>query len=168
MAARNRHRLSPRALTLTTFIRLFIADNFVHGIGGGRYDQVSDQIIRDYFKVDPPAFSVTTATLFFPARSSANASACPASRSRGIVSSMRSSVSESGIWLRRSNRLPRRFKGATRYCFQPCIAAQGAADERPGDIARWEELLQQTQAREDEDKYSSIASSFMPSRHGSA
>src|SRR5207253_2983055 len=33
-------RLSLRALTLTMYIRLLIADNFVHGIGGGRYDQV--------------------------------------------------------------------------------------------------------------------------------
>ena len=48
------------------YIRLLIADNFVHGIGGGRYDQVSDDIIRNYFKLDPPAFSVTTATMFFP------------------------------------------------------------------------------------------------------
>ena len=61
------HRLAPCALTLTTYIRLLIADNFVHGIGGGRYDQVSDNIIRRYFRIDPPAFSVTTATMFFPA-----------------------------------------------------------------------------------------------------
>jgi hypothetical protein len=60
------YRLAPRALTLTTYIRLLIADNFVHGIGGGRYDQVSDDIIRNYFKLEPPAFSVTTATMFFP------------------------------------------------------------------------------------------------------
>ncbi|HEX3358397.1 MAG TPA: hypothetical protein VHS31_15595 [Tepidisphaeraceae bacterium] len=61
-----KHRLSPRALTLTTFLRMLVADNFVHGIGGGRYDQVSDDIMRNYFKIEPPAFSVTTATLFFP------------------------------------------------------------------------------------------------------
>jgi hypothetical protein len=60
------HRLSPRALTLTTFLRMLVADNFVHGIGGGRYDQVTDAIIRDYFKLDPPAFAVTTGTLYFP------------------------------------------------------------------------------------------------------
>jgi hypothetical protein len=62
----SRHRLSPRALTLTMFVRLLLADQFVHGIGGGRYDQVTDQIIAMHFKVDPPAFSVTTATLYFP------------------------------------------------------------------------------------------------------
>ena len=60
------HRLSPRALTLTLFVRLLLADQFVHGIGGGRYDQVTDDIIRRHFKIEPPSFSVTTATLLYP------------------------------------------------------------------------------------------------------
>ena len=59
-------RLSPRALMLTTFLRLFIADQFVHGIGGGRYDQVTDRLIASHFGLKPPKFAVTTATLFFP------------------------------------------------------------------------------------------------------
>ncbi len=60
-------RLSPRALTLTLFLRLFLADQFVHGIGGGRYDQVTDRLIERHFNIPAPHFSVTTATLFFPA-----------------------------------------------------------------------------------------------------
>jgi hypothetical protein len=63
------HRLSPRALTLTLFVRLMIADQFVHGIGGARYDRVTDQIIARHFGIEPPHFSVTTATLFFPGAS---------------------------------------------------------------------------------------------------
>jgi hypothetical protein len=63
---RNRLRLSPRALTLTMFLRLFVADNFVHGIGGGRYDQVTDRLIQSHFDIEPPAFAVTTATMYFP------------------------------------------------------------------------------------------------------
>jgi hypothetical protein len=59
-------RLSPRALTLTLVVRLLIADQFIHGIGGGRYDQVTDQVIRTFFGMEPPAFAVTTATLYFP------------------------------------------------------------------------------------------------------
>jgi hypothetical protein len=59
-------RLAPRALTLTMFFRLLLVDQFVHGIGGGRYDQVLDKLIAGYFKIDPPHFSVATATLFFP------------------------------------------------------------------------------------------------------
>src|SRR5206468_798690 len=57
------HRLSPRALTLMIFLRLLLADQFVHGIGGGRYDQVTDQIIATHFGMEPPKFAVTTATL---------------------------------------------------------------------------------------------------------
>jgi hypothetical protein len=63
---RHNIRLSPRALTLTMFVRLLIADQFVHGIGGGRYDQVTDEVIRKFFGIQPPHFAVTTATLYFP------------------------------------------------------------------------------------------------------
>jgi hypothetical protein len=63
----NNLRLAPRALTLTTFFRLLLADQFVHGIGGGRYDQVTDRLIASFFSIEPPRFSVTTATLYFPA-----------------------------------------------------------------------------------------------------
>lgn len=63
---RNGIRLAPRALTLTAVLRLLVADQFVHGIGGGQYDQVLDKLIAAYFKLDPPRFSVTTATLYFP------------------------------------------------------------------------------------------------------
>lgn len=59
-------RLSPRALTLTAVLRLLAADQFVHGIGGGLYDQVLDALIARHFGLEPPRFSVTTATLFFP------------------------------------------------------------------------------------------------------
>jgi hypothetical protein len=59
-------RLSPRALTLTTFLRLLVVDQFVHGIGGGRYDQVTDRLLASHFKIDPPRFAVATGTLYFP------------------------------------------------------------------------------------------------------
>ena len=104
--AATQHRLSPRALTLTTYIRMLIADNFIHGIGGGRYDQVSDDVMRNYFKIAPPAFAVTTATMFFPARCSASAPACLASSRKGTGSSMPCSASRSATWSRGSN--PRR------------------------------------------------------------
>jgi hypothetical protein len=63
---RNELRLSPRALTLTMLLRLLVADQFVHGIGGGRYDQVTDELIARNLKLEPPRFAVTTATLYFP------------------------------------------------------------------------------------------------------
>ena len=63
---RNDLRLAPRALTLTMLLRLLVADQFVHGIGGGRYDQVTDALIARHFGLEPPRFAVTTATLQFP------------------------------------------------------------------------------------------------------
>ncbi len=62
----NNLRLSPRALTLTSVLRLLAADQFVHGIGGGQYDQVTDTLIARHFGLVPPRFAVTTATLYFP------------------------------------------------------------------------------------------------------
>jgi hypothetical protein len=64
---RNQLRISPRAITLTCFVRLCLADLFIHGIGGGRYDQVLDRIFVSYFKLTPPQFAVVTATMFHPA-----------------------------------------------------------------------------------------------------
>jgi hypothetical protein len=62
----NNVRLAPRALTLTMFLRLALVDQFVHGIGGGRYDQVTDRLIELHFGLEAPRFAVTTATLVFP------------------------------------------------------------------------------------------------------
>lgn len=62
----HRLRITPRALTLTIFMRLLVTDLFVHGIGGGRYDQIADRIIQRHFGIEPPKFAVTTATLYLP------------------------------------------------------------------------------------------------------
>lgn len=62
-------RLSPRAITLTVFMRLLVADQFVHGIGGGIYDQITSRFIERFFNIAPPWLSVTTATLLFPCSS---------------------------------------------------------------------------------------------------
>ena len=58
--------IRPRALTLTAFARLCLADLFVHGVGGGRYDRVTDSVIREYFGLEPPSYAVVTATLHLP------------------------------------------------------------------------------------------------------
>lgn len=59
-------RLRPRALTLTLFARLCLGDLFLHGIGGGMYDAVTDAIMRDYFAIEPPEYQVLTGTLRLP------------------------------------------------------------------------------------------------------
>ena len=58
--------LVPKALALTLFQRLFIADLFVHGTGGGRYDRVTDAVISAYYGVELPAFTVASMTLLLP------------------------------------------------------------------------------------------------------
>lgn len=58
--------LAPKALALTLFQRLFVADLFVHGTGGGRYDRVTDAVIAGYYGVTPPAFAIASMTLLLP------------------------------------------------------------------------------------------------------
>jgi hypothetical protein len=57
---------APKALALTLFTRLLVADLFVHGVGGGRYDQVTDDVIRRYLLIEPPAFVVASMTMYLP------------------------------------------------------------------------------------------------------
>lgn len=56
-------RIRPRALTLTTFLRLFACDVFVHGLGGAKYDQIADGLMRRWFGIEPPGYACATATL---------------------------------------------------------------------------------------------------------
>src|SRR6185312_5325259 len=72
-------RIRPRALTLTLFARLCLGDLFIHGIGGGKYDEATDAIIRDYFGIEPPGYQVLSATLHLPLEGFA---AAPADRER--------------------------------------------------------------------------------------
>jgi hypothetical protein len=55
-----------RALTNTLFARLFLADLFVHGIGGGKYDELTDEIIRRFYHCEPPHYLVLSATRLLP------------------------------------------------------------------------------------------------------
>ena len=58
--------IRPRALMTTLFLRCFIADGFVHGIGGGIYDRLTDEIIRGLLHIEPPRYAIATATLQLP------------------------------------------------------------------------------------------------------
>jgi hypothetical protein len=59
-------RFAPKALSLTTFSRMFLCDLFIHGVGGGRYDQVTDDVIRRYYGVEAPRFAVASLTMYLP------------------------------------------------------------------------------------------------------
>jgi hypothetical protein len=56
----------PRALALTLWARLLACDLFVHGIGGAKYDRITDGIIHRYYRCSPPAFACVSATLRLP------------------------------------------------------------------------------------------------------
>jgi hypothetical protein len=58
--------LRPKALTLTMFARVCLGDLFIHGVGGGRYDRVTDVLTRDLLGVRPAPYAVATATLHLP------------------------------------------------------------------------------------------------------
>src|SRR5262249_56991840 len=59
-------KVRSRALTNTLFARLFLADLFIHGIGGAKYDELTDEIIRRFYGFAPPAYMVLSATLRLP------------------------------------------------------------------------------------------------------
>jgi hypothetical protein len=67
-------KIRPKALLLTLYNRLFISDLFIHGLGGAKYDLVTDEIIREFFKVEPPHFLVISCTLYPNFKSSPRAS----------------------------------------------------------------------------------------------
>lgn len=59
-------RIRPRALITTMYARLVLSDLFIHGIGGAKYDEVTDAIIRRFFNIEPPGYVTATATIRLP------------------------------------------------------------------------------------------------------
>jgi hypothetical protein len=59
-------RIRSRALVTTLWARLALGDLFLHGIGGAKYDQVTDLLIERFFRLTPPGFLVLSATLHLP------------------------------------------------------------------------------------------------------
>ena len=147
----NHLRLSPRALTLTTVLRLMLADQFVHGIGGARYDQVTDRLIARHFGLEAPRFAVTTATLYFPQA---------VGRSRVCMGC----IMQEGHHLRHGvlgeekERLVAMISAAPRRSLERSVLFHGmrhrlaaVASEHP-DLRRWEQSLADAARREQEEK----------------
>lgn len=66
MLERTGYKVRSRALTNTLFARWFVADLFLHGLGGGKYDELTDSIARQFYGIEPPTFAVLSATLRLP------------------------------------------------------------------------------------------------------
>ena len=57
-------QLVPRGALITAFLRLLFADLFVHGTGGARYDNFTDEFIRSWWNVEPTPFTMATASRY--------------------------------------------------------------------------------------------------------
>lgn len=59
-------RLRTRALITTMLARVLLGDLFIHGIGGAKYDQMTDVLIERFFGLEPPGYMVVSGTLRLP------------------------------------------------------------------------------------------------------
>ncbi len=59
-------KIRTRALATTLFARLFLGDLFLHGIGGAKYDQVTNTMAQQFFGFPLPPFATISATLRLP------------------------------------------------------------------------------------------------------
>lgn len=61
--------LVPRALVTSLVNRKLVCDLMIHGVGGGKYDQCTDEFVKRYFGRDPAMFVVASGTAsLFPDR----------------------------------------------------------------------------------------------------
>ncbi len=58
--------LRTRALTTTLFSRVCLADLFVHGIGGAKYDEITDELIAQFWELPVSHYWTVTGTLQLP------------------------------------------------------------------------------------------------------
>ncbi len=75
-------QIRPRALTLTMYVRMFVADVFIHGIGGALYDRITDGIMEELWGVAPPYGCVSAAWLLPLGTAAAGGDSVPALRRR--------------------------------------------------------------------------------------
>lgn len=59
-------KIRGRALMTTLWARLALGDLFLHGIGGAKYDQLTDTLVWRFFGLEPPAFLALSGTLHLP------------------------------------------------------------------------------------------------------
>jgi hypothetical protein len=60
------YKVRTRALTTTLFSRLLLGNLFIHGIGGGKYDEVTDELFRAFYGLAPTGYLVLSATMLLP------------------------------------------------------------------------------------------------------
>jgi hypothetical protein len=50
----------------TLYARLLLGDLFIHGIGGAKYDEVTSELMRRLFPIQPPDYVTLSATFLLP------------------------------------------------------------------------------------------------------
>ena len=56
-------RIRPRALMLSAGARLLMGDLFIHGIGGAKYDEMTEDFVRRFWGCESPPIGCVSATL---------------------------------------------------------------------------------------------------------
>ncbi|MCA9239132.1 MAG: hypothetical protein KDA37_02980 [Planctomycetales bacterium] len=59
-------KVRSRALVTTLYARLVLADLFIHGIGGAKYDEAADHLAERFYGFSPPQYATVSATLRLP------------------------------------------------------------------------------------------------------
>jgi len=154
-------KLRPRALMTTMYARLVLSDLFLHGIGGAKYDQLTDLIVQRFFGLPPPGFMTLSATvLLFEDRTAELAARIRAAKQRLREFRFQPErhlapdrggngwISEKLAWIRRD--APRGQRQVRHRELERLNTLLGAALERErhqtaADVARWTaELRRQT------------------------
>lgn len=86
MLARSGFNLRPKAVVLTLFVRVYLADWFVHGVGGARYECITNRIIEDFYGIKGLSFGIVTANVHLPA---ANQNGQPPASERQVKGRLR-------------------------------------------------------------------------------
>ena len=65
-ARREGFKIRSRALLTTMYTRMVLSDLFLHGIGGAKYDELTDEITRQFWQTSPLEYLVLSATVLLP------------------------------------------------------------------------------------------------------
>jgi hypothetical protein len=128
-------------------LRLLAADEFVHGIGGGQYDQVTDALIARHFRLTPPRFAVTTATLYFPGAAQRSRACVPCVLQEGRRLKHGVLGTEKMKLVEAIAAAPRGSSGRSVLFHDMHHKLADAAGRHPG-LQRWEQKLQDSERRE--------------------
>lgn len=58
--------IRPKAVSLTLFLRLYLADWFIHGVGGARYEAITDHLMHEFYCLPVRPYGMITCTALLP------------------------------------------------------------------------------------------------------